>query len=242
MKVDIVDLNKFIKVNDIQEVTNPIPFDSGRYPTDDGVLSYKIFGISGSYDRKTIFGYIDLKKHFLHPLMYKLLTRMDQKLTRVINGTGYFVINDNGELIEDNMNGETGISWLYKNFDKLYYSRNSSIKRGRKIDLLENMTKDEIFCNKWLVIPAHLRDVNINNIKHGKLSKDELNDKYNKLIGLCQSSSSEFDFMGMITEFNIQKCLVDIYDYLTGYLAGKKGLIHANLLGKVERFAQVKLS
>lgn len=232
MKIDIVNLNKFIKVNNLQEVTNPITFENGSYPTSDGLLSYEIFGVAGSYDRKTLFAYIDLKKHFLHPLMYINLKQMDAKIGRVIEGSAYYSINEKGKLVEDPENGHTGIGWLYKNFEKLSYVRNNSVRRGRKIDLLENMTKDEIFCDKWLVIPAYYRDVNLTNVKNGKIGKNVINDLYKKLINLSQSMDSEFELMGIMTENNIQKCLVDIYQQLTSELKSKKGLIKKDLLGK----------
>lgn len=230
--MDICNLNKFIRVNNLQEVTNPITFDSGRYPTKDGVLSYEIFGISGSYDRKTIFGYIDLKKKFLHPLIYNELKKMDRKIAQVVDGSGYFSINDKGELVEDNEKGHNGLQWLYKNFEKLKYAKNGSFQRDNRITMLNSMSKDEIFVDKWLCIPAFYRDVNISQMQNGKLGKDELNNMYVKLINLAQSGSSEFELMGVITENNIQKTLNQIYEYLIGYLDHKKGMIKQGLLGK----------
>lgn len=51
MKTDIMNIDKFIKVNDIKEVSNPILFDKGYYPTTDGIFSYEIFGRPGSYGK-----------------------------------------------------------------------------------------------------------------------------------------------------------------------------------------------
>ena len=231
MKIDICNLEKFIKVNNLQEVTNPIRFDQGWYPTDDGLLSYKIFGQVGSYDRKTIFGYIDLKGHFLHPLFYQRLSKMNRNFIRVIDGSGYFSINEKGELVADNENGNTGIDWLYDNFKKLKFKKSGSGERDRTIDLLNTMDIDEIFVKYWLVIPAYLRDSNIQKLDHGKVSEDEINKMYANLISLA-SSNSDFDFMGHVTESRLQKQLVEIYDYLTSYIKGKTGLLKNHLLGK----------
>jgi len=231
LKIDICNLEKFIKVNNLQEVTNPIRFDQGWYPTDDGLLSYRIFGQVGSYDRRTLFGYIDLKGHFLHPLLYQRLTKMNRNFVRVIDGSGYFSINEKGELVADNVNGNTGINWLYDNFKKLKFKKSGSGERDRTIDLLNKLDIDEIFVKYWLVIPASYRDSNIQKLDHGKVSEDEINKMYANLISLA-SSNSDFDFMGHITESRLQKQLVEIYEYLTSYIKGKSGLLKNSLLGK----------
>jgi len=231
LKIDICNLEKFIKVNNLQEVTNPIRFDQGWYPTDDGLLSYRIFGQPGSYDRRTIFAYINLKGHFLHPLLYQRLTKMNRNFTRVIDGSGYFSINEKGELVADNENGNTGIDWLYDNFKKLKFKKSGSGERDRTIDLLNKMDIDEIFMSKFLVIPAAYRDSNIQKLYHGKVAEDKINKMYANLISLA-SSNSDFDFMGDVTKANLQKQLVEIYTYLTGYIKGKEGLLKNHLLGK----------
>ena len=88
MKLNIVDANKFIKVNELEEVSNPVYFDRGRQPTDDGLFSYTIFGRPGSKERAQKFAYIDLKAPFLHPLVYKTLLRLDRKFEQVVAGQG----------------------------------------------------------------------------------------------------------------------------------------------------------
>ena len=231
MKIDICNLEKFIKVNNLQEVTNSIRFDADWYPTDNGLLSYRIFGQVGSYDRKTIFGYIDLKGHFLHPLFYLRLTKMNRNFVRVIDGSGYFSINEKGELVADNENGNTGIEWLYKNFKKLKFKKSGSGERDRTIDLLTKLDIDEIFVKYWLVIPAFYRDSNFQKLDHGRVAEDDINPMYANLISLA-SSNSDFDFMGYLTQSRIQKQLVEIYDYLTNYIKGKDGLLKNSLLGK----------
>jgi DNA-directed RNA polymerase beta' subunit len=232
MRMDICDLNKFIQVNSLQEVKNPILLEPGNYPTKDGLLSYDIFGLAGSYDRRTVFAYIDLKKHFLHPLMYKLLTSMNRKLIKLIDGSGYFTINNKGELIEDNENGNTGLEWLYNNFEKINFEYTESHKRNSKVTVLNTLKKNEIFCDKWIVIPANHRDVNLSKTKHGKISTDKLNTLYTGLLSLCSSSDDEFDFMGYITESKIQLKLVEIYEYLIQFLEKKDGLFKHDLMGK----------
>jgi len=228
LKVDLFDFNKFIEVNSVQEVKNPITFEKGNNPTEDGLLSYTIFGLPGSYDRKTIFGYIDLKKRFVHPLVYKMLLRMNKKFRKVIDGSSAFVIT-NGELVEDNENGKTGITWLYENFDKLKFKENDSFSRNNRVALLNNVPKNELFIDKYLVIPAFYRDMEL---KNGRINSDKINNMYTALISLTLSNNNEFEFMGYLTESKIQDQLVELYEYLIHYLEKKQGLIKNGLLGK----------
>jgi len=238
LRVDIANVNRFIEVNDCPKVTNPISLDMTRYPTSDGLFSYELFGLPGSYDRKTIFGYVDLKKNFLHPIVYKLLISMSKKIAYLIEGSKYFRI-ENGELVEDSENGQTGIDFLYDNWEKLIFTESDSRIRSDKIALLKNLSKDELFCNKFLVIPPFYRDINFDKISSGKISVGDLNKFYVKLISLASSirDNMGFDFMGNITENKIQLLLVDIYVYLTSKLAKKNGYIRKNLLGKTVDYA-----
>ena len=117
LKVDLIDPEKLIKVNDLQEVTNPVFFVRNGIPTSDGLLSNEIFGIT-KYDRANTFAYIDLYEAFLNPLIYKMWCKLDSNLKACIHGTKTFTINAKGELEED-PNGANGVSFIKKNIDKL---------------------------------------------------------------------------------------------------------------------------
>jgi DNA-directed RNA polymerase beta' subunit len=233
MKIDIASIEKFIEVNECPQVTNPIFLDATRHPTSDGLFAYELFGLSGSYDRKTIFGYIDLKKPFLHPVVYKLLTSMDKRIAQLISGAKYFKVV-NGEFVEDEEQGETGIKVLFENWDKLKFRRTGSSIRDDKIDLLAKLKKEEIFTTKWLVIPAFYRDINMAKISSGKISVDEINNLYAKLLNACSAVEDDtgFDFMGAMTENRVQLLMVEIYNELTQALAKKNGMIRRFLMGK----------
>ena len=230
MQIDLFHMDEFIKKNNLKEVTNPITFDPGYYPTQDGILSHTIFGLPGSYDRKSIFAYIDLKKHFLHPFLYKVLTSMNRKLIKAIDGSMYFKISPSGELIEDPENGETGIDWIYKNFEKIKFKESDSNIREVNLKLLKSLKKNEIFITKFLVIPASYRDVDLSKARNGKVSRELINSHYTSLILLCQSENSEFDFMGHLTESKIQLKLVDIYEKLIAEVSG--GMVNAEGVNK----------
>ena len=237
MKIDVFDINEFIKVNKCQEVTNPIYIERDGFLTNDGILSAEIFGRPGSYDRKTIFGYIDLKRKFIHPLVYKVITKLNRKIENIIAGTGFYVIDKSGNFVEDEDKGETGIDFIQKNWSKIKWRESDSMARSDKLKLLKHLSLNEIFIDKWIIIPAFYRDVNIMDIGKGKISDDQINALYVRLLGSTKlienKSATSFDFVQNNTISKIQFTINEIYNYLIDTLPKKKGLLHKALLGKI---------
>lgn len=236
MNIDLYDVEEFIKVNDLKEVTDPMLFLKGSIPTPNGLISTDIFGVSIK-ERKRTFAYISLNDYYLNPFIYKLLKRMNKNFGHVINSTKKFVI-ENGQLVP-NEEGQTGLQFLYDNWEKLNFEKNNSMMRGERIDVLNSYKKNVIFTKYWVVIPAFYRDVNFQNTTKGKApSRDELNEKYTKLIRLCTitKNTNTFDFILDTTKASIQEQLVDIYDFLKGKIERKEGLIRKNLLGRSEDY------
>jgi len=237
MIIDLYDVEEFIKVNDLKEVTDPMLFIRGSVPTPGGLISTEIFGVSVK-ERKRTFAYISLNDYYLNPFIYKLLKRMNKNFSHLVNGTKKFVIT-NGQLVVDEEKGQTGIQFLYDNWEKLNFEKNNSMMRGERIDVLKAYKKNVIFTKYWVVIPAFYRDVNFQNTSKGKApSRDELNEKYTKLIRLCSitKNTNTFDFVLETTKASIQEQLVDIYDFIKGKIERKEGLIRKNLLGRSEDY------
>ena len=120
LKIELIkSVDEFIKKNpSTKEITSPIFFtDMGKSPNPEGLLSNEIFGLTKE-ERSGIWGYIDLHEYFLHPLIYKKLTRMDRKFRDIVHGTRTFIISPSGELVEDEK-GKTGIKWLKNNFKNI---------------------------------------------------------------------------------------------------------------------------
>lgn len=232
MKASLVSIKKIIAINNLQKVTNPITFDRGGVPTSDGLLSTELCGLTTT-ERKETYTYIDLHDYFLHPKTYKDLKRLDRRIDNIISGTKMYIIDEEGQLIEDNEKGETGINFLYKNWNRLKFQRNDSNARNERIDMLEAHTRDEHFTRYWLVCPAFYRDVNFKNYDGGKLSHNELTDMYAKLLKYANMLESvNFDFMMYNTQYMIQQSMVDIYNHLKGKQEKKGGIIRKSLLGK----------
>lgn len=231
MKIWLLDEEKFIKLNNLKEVSNPISFEKGMVPTEDGLFSNTIFGMN-IYDRKHTWAYIDLKGHYMNPKAYITLKTLNKNFESVIYGTKNYTIKD-GVLVEDE-DGGTGLEWLYKNWEKINFKKNESGKRNSRIDMLNNHKKDEIFFTKWAVCPAFYRDVNISSNTSGKPKVPEINDLYTGIlrnVAILQDGTS-FDFMLAAVGGKIQSLLVDIYNLMKDKVTGKTGYLRRSILGK----------
>ena len=150
LKVELIDPDRLVKVNDLKEVTNPVFFIRNGVPTSDGLLSNEIFGIT-QYDRANTFAYIDLHEKFLNPLIYKIWTKIDSKIKECIHGTKNFIINSKGEL-EESENGSNGVSFLIKNASKIRIRRTESKQRDMNAQFVEKyLGTPEMFIDKFIV-------------------------------------------------------------------------------------------
>lgn len=231
MKIELYPTKKLIQVNDLPEVTNPIIFDFGGKPTNDGLLSPRIFG-NTTYERKNQYAYIDLHGHFLNPYIYKMLKRIDRKFESIVYGSKNFKIVNN-YIVEDE-NGDTGLEWLYRNWEKIKFPRNKSSIRNERIDVLETHHKDELFQQYAIVSPPFYRDVNRDPSGNGKVRPHVMTKYYSNLIGYSKAltDTNTFDIVLNNTRASMQLQLVEIYDYYKKLIEKKYGIIRKNLLGK----------
>ena len=240
LKTEVLDVEDFIKVNDVKEITDPIFFVRPGVPTPQGLLSNEIFGITKE-ERSNIFGYIDLYDWFLHPLAYVEWSRMDSRIKDIVFGTKKFIINSDGDF-EESEDGKTGVKFLKDNFSKIKIKSTDSIKRDNKIKFLMSNEKN-IFIRKFIVIPAYYRDVNSN--ADGRVGVGELNKYYSSLIIAVRSLRETQEYglsMSDATKGRIQETLVHIYNYLCGTgaaedsdgigLSKKHGIIRTSVMSK----------
>ena len=238
-KTEVLDVDKFIKNNMLKEVSNPV-FFNGPTPTEDGLLSNEIFGITKT-ERAGIYAYINLGSQFIQPLIYKTLLKLNGKIADVVNGTDYFIINDKGELVQSD-DGDTGIDWLKKNFSKIKFKKNESASRNKRIDFIEKV-KNKMWVDKWVVIPAYYRDVDT---RDAGIGVGEINKLYSSLI-MATKALKETSGYGLtlsdVTKARVQNILVQIFDWFgngttingqetPANLPGKMGLIKRGTLYK----------
>ena len=250
-KVEPLDIDAFITANDIESITNPVFFDKYSVPTSDGLLSNQIFGITKD-ERANTFGSIPLGKGevFLHPLFYRIWGKMDSRIKNIVHGTKTYKINKDGDFEED-INGECGIKFIQKNFNKIKFKRTQSSKRDAIIEFLTKF-KNRMFISDMVVIPAYYRDVTTT----GKyVGVGDINQIYSKIIMASKSLSESFDYGMNLSDSirgKIQELLADLYDYFTKGkfqgepvtgIAGKFGILRkANLSKTTDYSARIVIS
>lgn len=231
MKIELLNIDELIKVNKLKEITSPRTRSGTGQFDPNGILSYEIFGASNK-DRRNTFAYIDLKRRFLHPHIYKnILYRMYRKIESIINGQTKVSIVD-GFFVDD-PNGWCGLQNLYKHWDEIdWRKKNSANEINTKI--LNSVPKDLIFVNKWLAVPPAYRDVILQGSQDSSSHTNELNPLYSKLIRIVSSLEAGGLFVKQqyVTEYNIQEVLVDIFNYFKNQIKSKNGLIKKSLMGK----------
>lgn len=242
LQVSLLDVDDFVKKNNLVEITNPVIFDTSSNPTSDGLLSNTIFGITKE-SRASTFAYISLKKKFLQPLVYRIWSKVDSKIKSVIHGIGTYSIDKSGNIIED-PKGDNGIDFLRKNLDKIKFRETDSIKRERYIKFLNDNRKN-FFADKLIVIPPFFRDIKVDG---GKISVGDINKLYINVMVSASAigDSTEYGFsIGKSVEGRLQEGLIEIYKWFgtgtdsnpNGGLPGKFGVIRRANLSKTTDYA-----
>lgn len=242
LQVSLLDVDDFVKKNNLVEITNPVIFDTSSNPTNDGLLSNTIFGITKE-SRASTFAYISLKKKFLQPLVYRIWSKVDSKIKSVIHGIGTYSIDKSGNIVED-PKGDNGIDFLRKNLDKIKFRETDSIKRERYVKFLNDNRKN-FFTDKLIVIPPFFRDIKVDG---GKISVGDINKLYINVMVSASAigDSTEYGFsIGKSVEGRLQEGLIEIYKWFgtgtdsnpNGGLPGKFGVIRRANLSKTTDYA-----
>ena len=247
LRLDILDIERFVEVNNCQVITNPRAFSRDNIPSDDSLLSNKIFGITRD-DRAGIFAYIDLHGWFLDPSCYKTWFRIDKNIKNIVHGIGTYRIDDLGEIVEDPA-GKTGIEFLRKNIDKIKFKSSDSVKRDIKVQYLEQ-NRNRMFIKKYIVIPPFYRDKNTTSSRVVGLGG--INKLYNDLIVASNALLATQDFMFDASDAmngRVQEIILNIYDWFCGNansnintdlgagLSGKMGILRRAAMTKTANFS-----
>ena len=230
LSIKLLDVDAFIKANDIKQVTNPVMFDGNKNPTPDGLLSNITFGITKE-TRSTVFGYIFLGKKVLQPLVYKIWCKVDSKVKACIHGLGTYKIDQQGQIVES-PDGESGIDFLRKNIGKIKFKLTDSVKRERYVKFLTE-NKNNFFTDKLIVIPPFYRDVKTDG---GKISVGDINKLYISVMLTARAleDSKTYGFnLDKAVEGKLQDGLLEIYNWFgtgtatnpNGGMPGKFGII-----------------
>lgn len=240
MNADVADPRKYIQTNELKEVTNGNMFGrSMSTPDENGLISYEIFGIPGTKERKMNFAYIDLGDIFVHPMAYECLISLKRVVKDVLNGEGLYFIKDENivKLTDKNKPTEKvdigqGAHWLKRNLRKIKFCKDdSSAKVKERANFIKTLSDDEIFIDKWIVIPAFYRDVDYESRK-----KNDINLRYQSLLSQSRAVKQAIQMVGKgeVTDSHkkIQEKLNEIYVYFTTFIGGTKAFMQRSALGK----------
>lgn len=246
LRLEILDVDRFVKVNECKPISSPIFYSRNNIPSPDGLLSYDIFGTT-QMERAGIFGYIDLGGYYLDPSCYKCWTRIDKAVKEIINKTKKYSIDRHGYFVED-PDGQTGIDFIRKNLDKIKFKSSESVKRDMRIQYLEK-NRNRMFINKYIVIPPYYRDTNSGGKSVGVGGVNKL---YQQLIiavnSLKGTQEYGFDMSGPMMG-RVQGIILAIYDWFCGTtnanlntdegvgLSGKLGLLRRANTSKTSTYS-----
>lgn len=246
MQIDIKNIENTVKSNNLQEVKTSVLFQNSNIPHPEGLASYEIFGEPGTDARQLKWGYIDLGAYFIHPLVYKILIGLKRELYKnLIKGEGTFALVD-GEIIQVLPNKKippkvptgTGISFLKSVWNKINFKpipggAHTTNVRRKTLSLL---SIDEVFINKWLVIPAFYRDVDVQTNK-----RNEYNVLYSRLMQLATSVKmmNNMGDLGIVTEAEkgIQSTLFECFTMFITFISGSHGFVHEYVMGKTSVYS-----
>lgn len=229
LNVDLISLSKK-EVENLKEIKSLQIFDSNNNFHAEGLFSTTIFGSVGSEYRTRMFGYINLKYEFLHPLIYYCVIKLKGFYGRIIEGKETAIWNKEELCFEPSLSSkaETGFSFFMKHFKDIKYDKTESVKRDFLISTIEKAIKENTYtCKYLLVMPAGLRDYVVD--ATGKPQEDEINSYYRKLM--FQSNLID-EKLVKLSEDNynsvfasIQKQLLELFNYIKDLLEGKNKLI-----------------
>ena len=237
LSVSLLDVDKFVRINSLLPVTNPIFLDR-MAPTSDGVLSYEIFGTS-TEERKSRMAYIDLAPyHYMSPLAATKLSSYDRTLSKVLYAQARYKLV-NGELIEDPEDGDSGPEFLYQIWGKVKVRDKTTITT-KELQTFFEKPKNELFLTKFPVIPAFYRDLNTSGDGSSmKKSSSTLNSTYSSIIAYTQTLNQytdTFTNMSRLTQARVQTLLVEVYQKLMVETVkgqpSKFGMLRRSLQGK----------
>lgn len=232
MKIQLYDIDEFVSINKLKRITSPVLFQRGDVPHPEGLISNEIFGVT-TKERKMTYGYIELYGHMINPIVYKALRRVFRNIDKLVSGELHYIIDGNGHLVEDE-SGETGIQFLYDNWESIKWTDSSKTTRSRneRTSLITETPKNEVFITKLIVLPAFYRDIRTGVGTGGQT--DDINNLYSRVIRLVDIIKNQemFDFQFDSTIHDIQCTLIDIYDHFKSKLEKKNGLVRKYLMGK----------
>lgn len=213
----------------IKPVTALDIFDNtGKNYHEEGLFSTSIFGRSGEEIRDYRFSYIDIKVDILHPILFKSLEKIKSLYADIMSGKEFAYWDEDKKDFEKTtaLNGETGYHFFMKHWKDIKFVQTGSDQREQFILLIEQF-KDIALTNKIVVMPAGLRDIEID--ASGRPQENEINPLYRKLIAVSniinESAIKNNPEVINAARWTLQHTFNEIFELIKNIIEGKKKLI-----------------
>lgn len=216
----------------LKPVTKLDIFEGGSSDfSEEGLFSTSIFGRVGDERRNYRFSYIDVKVPIMHPVIFNVLVKMKRLYGDILSGQAYARWdNELKDFVKASViDGDTGYAFFIQHWNDIDFGTTSSINREQAVKLVKKY-QDRALTDKIVVLPAGLRDLEID--KHNRISEDEINTEYRRLIKLSNTINTVTVKNHIETlngpRYQMQLVFNNIYQMLSSLIEGKKKL----LLGK----------
>jgi hypothetical protein len=226
MRLQILDVNKFITSQNLKEVVNTKMVSSKNFEPG-SLWDPLIFGNVGSNMRKTRYAYVNLGTNAIHPQLYPMIKSLSPEMSKLLSNKSSFVFT-NKKLIEDIDNGRTGIGYLIENIDNIDFTKCCKKEKIEDAKYLESIRK-QMLIDKWIIMPAAYRDIDTSKGSFQQVS--EINDFYKYLIYLRQQISGDYELDSVVID-KIEQTLLKVVTWCQSMLKSKKGLMRGNMLKK----------
>ncbi len=232
MAFELLDVPHFIQEVKARAVTNSRSFGQNFEATDDGLQSQSIFGVS-TKDKFNLWGYINLEDVVMHPLVYDNISHINPVFNRVKLKSKKYKLQA-GMLIED-PSGDTGITWLIGNWDKINFDKYRTEKNKMFVDFIKNTKNNLVMVNRVPVIPIAYREARMGKFKP---EEDDLDQLYKKLINFSKSGRSSFsaEFMEAVKDKTSKDFMQDavnkLYKHFLSQLESKQGFVRSSMAAK----------
>jgi hypothetical protein len=227
--ITLLDLNKKGRLEAIRPVTSLDVYETvGGNLHQDGLFSIAIFGRIGTPERMKRFSYIELKTTILHPFIYRALVKLKALYQGILTGRSYATWNPKLKDFEasDALDGETGYHFFMSHFKEIDFRTNKSVIRDQRVELL-NKYRDKALTDKIVVLPAGLRDVEID--ETGRTIMGDINTIYTRLLGIARTIANTGTPINSpvldLPRQMLQEGFNTLYETIEQMLIGKRGFI-----------------
>jgi len=232
MKIqELFDIDRYIKVNQLKEVTSQHIYRTQNMFNPEGLFSEDIFGQTAEEQKYTC-GYIKLPVHVFNPSVAKtIIARSGGIIRKMAYGETKCNLK-NGVLVADKEGQYCGLKDLYNIWDQIDIRKTLNTRSDENIDILTKSPKRLLFNDKVLVLPPAFRPIGMRN---GRRTKNALNSLYTHIIGLKSVTAHTTSNVYQIYA-KFQDAVMNIYTYIHDYVGSKNGFFQKQLLAKTTTF------